>query len=550
MTTTLRVMSLHALTYCERLFYLEEVEGLYVADAAVFAGRTLHEELGEDETVTDLTLESAELGLRGRVDAVRRRDGSLFPVEHKRGRARREGKGKGKAEVWDSDRVQVGAYAVLLEMATGQPIAEGRVRYHKDSVTVRVPIDGALRAEVARATARARELSATTERPPVTKDERRCIRCSLAPICLPEEARLAFAEKSHAAELPTPVRLFPPDLEQRSLHVVTHGARVGRSGEELVVQDGTIRIASAGLREISDVVLHGFAQITTQALRACADEQIPVHLITMSGAWLGVFSGQTGRAQQRIRQYRALADETKALALARTLQLGKVSMQLGLLLRASRSDPAVRELVSPSMNGIRAALRGVVKAQSRAELMGFEGIAARYYFASLPHLVDAAIDRRFVPDGRSRRPPRDRFNALLSFGYALLCRDVHTAILRVGLEPSFGVLHAPDSQAPPLTLDLQELFRVPVVDQAVLAAVNRRTFDADADFTVVGDQVLLSETGRKKFIEVYERRKHEEYRHPVLDYSLSYARMMELEVRLLEKEWIGEPGLFARFRIR
>lgn len=547
MTTTVRVMALHALTYCERLFYLEEVEGIYVADAAVFAGRTLHEELAEDETVTDLTLESEELGLRGRVDAVRRRDGSVYPVEHKRGRARRGD--KKQPEAWDTDRIQVGAYAMLLAAADHGPMGVGRIRYHADAVTVRVPLDDALRADVHAAVARARHLARTTERPPVTTDERRCVRCSLAPVCLPEEARLAQAERT-GTDKPTPVRLFPPDLEQRSLHVVTQGARVGRSGEELVVNDGDQRIARVGLREVSDVVLHGFAQITTQALRACGDAAIPVHLVTTSGAWLGAFTGQTGRAQQRIRQYRALTDDVVALGLARTLQLGKVSMQLGLLLRASRSDKAVRDQVASQLDGIRAALRGVVRAASRAELMGHEGIAARHYFAALPHLVDAAVDPSFVPSGRSRRPPRDRFNALLSFGYALLFKDVHSAILRVGLEPGFGFLHAADSQAPPLTLDLQELFRVPMVDQAVLAAVNRRTFDAAADFRTAKDQVLLSDTGRSKLIEVYERRKHEEYRHPVLDYSLSYARMMELEVRLLEKEWSGESGLFARFRIR
>ena len=89
-----------------------------------------------------------------------------------------------------------------------------------------------------------------------------------------------------------------------------------------------------------------------------------------------------------------------------------------------------------------------------------------------------------------------------------------------------------------------------MVDVPVLGAVNRRTFDPGGDFTIAGPQVWLSDSGRPKMIEVYERRKHEEYRHPVLDYSISFARMIELEVRLLEKEWSGEPGLFARLRTR
>lgn len=95
-----------------------------------------------------------------------------------------------------------------------------------------------------------------------------------------------------------------------------------------------------------------------------------------------------------------------------------------------------------------------------------------------------------------------------------------------------------------------ELFRVPVVDIAVLGAVNRRTFDPVQHFAVTGEQVWLSDEGRRRMIEVYERRKHEEYRHSAIGYTVSYARMMELEVRLLEKEWSGEPGLFARLRIR
>src|SRR5690606_36614766 len=126
------------------------------------------------------------------------------------------------------------------------------------------------------------------------------------------------------------------------------------------------------------------------------------------------------------------------------------------------------------------------------------------------------------------RPPRDRFNALLSFGYSLLYRDVVSALLRVGLEPSFGILHQPRSAAYPLALDLMESFRVPIVDMAVLGAVNRRTFEPDAHFTITGKQVWLSDEGRKRLIAVYERRKHEEYRHPAVGYTLSYARMMEL----------------------
>ncbi|WP_460205019.1 CRISPR-associated endonuclease Cas1 [Scytonema sp. NUACC21] len=151
---------------------------------------------------------------------------------------------------------------------------------------------------------------------------------------------------------------------------------------------------------------------------------------------------------------------------------------------------------------------------------------------------------------RNRRPPKDRFNSLLGFGYALLMKDVMNAILTVGLEPAFGFYHQPRSQAAPLALDLIEIFRVPLVDMAIMASINRGQWDVQADFEVRGEQVWLSETGKRKFVELYERRKQETWKHPITGYSLTYRRLMELEVRLLEKEWSGEGGLFAQLILR
>ena len=125
----------------------------------------------------------------------------------------------------------------------------------------------------------------------------------------------------------------------------------------------------------------------------------------------------------------------------------------------------------------------------------------------------------------------------------------------MGLHPGVGFYHRPRSAAQPLALDLMEMFRVPIVDMAVLGALNRRTFDADGDFIETPGKVLLNERGRGKLVETIERRLQDEWRHDVVGYSLSSARIVELEVRLLEKEWLGadgkqEGGLFARLRIR
>ncbi len=541
-TPTLRVMSLHALAYCERLFYLEEVEEIRIADAAVYAGRRLHEELAADEgEIVSLVLESETLGLRGKVDCLRRRDGWLIPYEHKRGRS---AKGDTGPQVWPSDRLQLCAYTMLLEEHTGRPIKEARIRYHADNTTVKVPVDEQARADVLQAVVRARALSASVERPPVTDNDWLCLRCSLAPVCLPEEERLARDGDWE------PVRLFPPDRERQTVHGTTQGARIGRSGETLTITGTDQQKQAFPVREVGELVIHGHAQISTQAIHLCASQEIGVHWFTRGGRYVSGLVSSASPVQRRIRQFEALRDPGLLFRLGRRLVIARASSQLGFLLRASRRKDRKALGIDGAVQGLRNALRAISYAEGIDSLRGHEGDAGRHYFSGFPCLLRDDLDDRLCFNGRSRRPPRDPINALLSFGYALLYRDVLQAIMTVGLEPAFGFFHRPRSAAHPLALDLMELFRVPLWDMPLVASVNRLQWDVEEDFTHAGKRFWLSDVGRKKAIEVYERRKEDHWKHPVTGYSLSYARLVELEARLLEKEWAGEPGLFARMRLR
>ena len=591
MSTSLPIHGLHALAYCERLYYLENVEQLRVADARVFAGRRLHVELErkEDEgEVLTMALESERWGLIGKVDCIRRRDGQLIPYEHKRGRAARSA--TGEAEAWWSDKLQVFAYAALIEEHSGKSITEGRVRYHADNVMVRVVIDDDAWRLLAEAVARSRELQASVVRPPVTANERLCAKCSLAPVCLPEEARLAIADcrlriadspsrtrqpalgsagqKSAIRNPKSAIRLFPADDDRQVLHVVTQGARIGRKGDRIEISPPLDTGEPAQLypvNEVGQVVLHGFAQISTQALGFCNQHEIGVHWLTNGGRYLGSWSSGAGTVQRRIRQYKALTDPEFCLRLAKQLTEARVRSQLSFLLRASRDSDrdsdcqAVDQqpasaVLAESIATIRKLLGPMSRAKTIHSLRGYEGSIGAQYFRALPDLISDDAGEEMKPDGRSRRPPRDRTNALLSFGYSLLMKDVLNAILVVGLDPCLGFYHQPRSQAHPLALDLMELFRVTLVDLPVVGSINRRQWDADEDFTIAQgakcQQVWLSNAGRKKLIGIYERRKQDQWKHPVIGYSLSYARLIELEVRLLEKEWMNEGGLFARMRLR
>ncbi len=539
---TIRVSALHALAYCPRLFYLEEVEELYTQDAAVFAGRRLHAELEkqEDEDWEELFLESLELGLRGRVDALRTRDGQTIPYEHKRGRCHRDEDNQPQA--WESDRIQILAYACLLESALGIPIQEGRIRYHADNVLVHVPLDEAGRQAVKDAIQNANILRTSTHRPPVAENERLCSRCSLAPVCLPEEARLAHDREWQ------PIRLFPADDEREVLHVLEPGTCVGRSGDQIKISRKGEAAQKMPIRQVSQVVLHSYSQISTQALYFCKEFDVGVHWVSGGGRYIGSFDSRQGSIQRRIAQYGALSNADTCLTLAKRLVQCRGQSQRKFLMRSQRSGRA--EAVAEAIAQMQALLKLVNPAASIASLLGVEGKMAATYFGVLSELVGSEVPEALRFGDRNRRPPKDRFNALLGFGYALLLKDVMSAILAVGLEPALGFYHQPRTQAPPLALDLMEIFRVPLVDMTVMASVNRGQWDVTEDFEVRGQQVWLSNSGSRKFIQLYERRKSESWKHPLLGYSMSYRRLFELEVRLLEKEWMGEGGLFAKLVVR
>lgn len=544
----IRVMALHALSYCHRLFYLEEVEEIRLADDRVYAGRELHQSL-EDESDdpdiddrTQLELEDPALGLMGKVDAFKRRDGAWVPYEHKRGKARRD---DGVPCPWPSDRLQVIAYAALIESATGKPIAEGRVRYHADNITVRVPIDAKARADLAEAIATARRLRLSLDRPPVTENERLCVKCSLAPVCLPEEVRQDH-DPNHQA-----TRLFPPERDGATLHVLTQGATVGRSGESFTVKTPDDSPATRHpSRGIDSLLIHGFAQISTQAISLCAEEEIPVHWLTTAGRHVASLTHSAGQVQRHLRQYKALADDATCFRLAKALALAKVESQVRYLLRASRGNEESRIVIESAIRDIRASLTGMERAESIDSLRGQEGQAASAYFPALGKMLIPTIHPDLTYATRSRRPPKDRFNALLSYGYGLLHTAVMRAVLASGLEPALGFFHTPRSAAYPLVLDLMELFRVPLWDMVLVASLNRNQWHVTEDFEVTPGKVWLSDSGRRKAIGLFEARLNEQWKHPVVNYSLSYARTIELEARLLEKEWTGEPGLFARMRLR
>jgi CRISPR-associated protein Cas1 len=561
----INVMALHALMYCERLYYLEEVEKIRRANKNVYAGRRLHQKIDKGADIYSLELGSEKLGIRGKVDFIRKKSGKLVVYEYKKGRS------KDGINPWPSDRLQTIAYSLLLEDQIGEAVAEARIRYESDKKTIKVPIISKdAGRELKLAVEKAIKLRNTLTRPSITVSEGQCRSCSLSPVCLPEEERFASYAK------PNPERLYPPDDDRKVIHIIEQGVSIRKKAEQLIVYYPDKEPYALPGKEISSLVLHGNAQITTQAIHFCAANDIGIHWLSYGGYYVGALLPSAGAVQRKNRQYRAFQDHVLKANLVWRLGKAKVENQLKYALRATRSKDTIKrsseldeklskiKTVTKDLNQMDYKLDRVAedvegsgltkdnqdKLESLVEtIRGYEGIAGRYYFSLLPYILNIGRNDFLYFDGRNRRPPKDPFNALLSFGYSLLYKDCVSALIAVGLDPAFGFYHRPRSSAYPLALDLMDLFRVLLWDVPFIGSVNRKQWSQD-DFSITKPKVWLNDSGRRKAIKIYESRKQQRWKHPVLNYSLSYARTLELEAKLLEKEWTGAPGLFAKLRLR
>jgi len=297
------------------------------------------------------------------------------------------------------------------------------------------------------------------------------------------------------------------------------------------------------------VNLMGNVQISTQAVQALCEAEVPVCYFSMGGWFYGITMGLNQKnVFLRRSQFRLSEEESFARSIARRLVAGKIRNQRTLLQR-NHVEPDRQTLAALKEMAERAE-----EGRSLEELLGIEGNAARLYFGDFAGMIkpDEDVepgDLRFDVTGRNRRPPRDPVNALLSLGYSLLAKDLTVASYAVGFDPYVGFYHQPRFGRPALALDVMEPFRPLVVDSAVLTAINTGMVTA-RDFVRVGGSVALTASGRKGFFRAYELRMDTLVTHPLFDYRVSYRRMLEIQARLLARVLQGEIGEYPVFTTR
>jgi len=545
---------LNELVYCPRLYYLEHVAGEWEASSDTISGARVHRrvdkgrgDLPPPDSVPDgftsrsVTVASPSLGVVAKADLVEADGDEVTPVDYKRGAAPDPGRVPGG--VWPADRVQVAAQVLALR-AEGYSCPGAVVYYAASKARVDVPVGDAEEAEVRWAVSEARRLQDETLPPPPLVDSPKCPRCSLAPICLPDETNaLREPEVVPAAPLR---RLIPPDDERAPIYVQTPGSVLGKNGDVLEVRAHDGSKTSLRLSEISHVNVFGAVQVTTGLIQDLCKREIGVSFFSGGGWYYGALGGvATINVQTRIAQFRVASDKAASLALARSFVTSKILNSRTLVRRnAEQPDQAV-------LDKLKALAEQSEGAQGLDELLGIEGLAARIYFGSFSQLLSPRTreTEAFDFDGRNRRPPRDPLNALLSFGYALLLRDVRVALIAAGFDPTVGFYHQPRPGRPALALDLMEEFRPLLADSAVLSAVNTEVV-TEGDFVRAAGAVNLSEKGRKAFTGAYERRVRQEITHPLFGYKLDYRRVLQVQARLLARAVTGEIPSYPGFQTR
>lgn len=306
------------------------------------------------------------------------------------------------------------------------------------------------------------------------------------------------------------------------------------------------------LHHLGTVVCFGPVSVSVPLMHRLADDGIALVLLDASGRFKARLEGATsGNALLRRAQHATSQDDAFALPLARRIVAGKLRNQRHVLLRGARDakDESDRRNLIRAAQNLAASQRSLPAAQTLDAVRGVEGEAARGYFAALNYLIRPDLRERFAMDGRTRQPPRDRMNALLSFLYAMCMNDCRSACEAAGLDPQIGYLHALRPGRAALALDLIEEFR-PLADRLALTLVNRLQVAADAFDEREGGAVMLQSDARKAVVVAFQERKRDELTHPLLSESVPLGLVPLVQARLLARHVRGETPEYPPFALR
>lgn len=500
--------------FCPRRAWLESVGERAEYSGQMAEGVAAHERVDEPTTKAAAVIRAMDvrheaLGFHGRIDRVEMLShDTVRLIEHKATPVKRQ------AQVSDANRIQLALQSMALE-DQGLTVADAEVFFSTHHRRVPVEIDRETRAEAAAAVEATRQVMFAGSAPEPLVDDPRCMRCSHAAVCLPEERQEAEIQR----------RIWTPDPAADVLHLTTPGSRASLSSRRVVVSKGDEKLASIPVERVAAVVVHGNVDLSGALLREMMWRDLPVVWCTGYGrvvGWSRSASAPNGGAR-----HQQFADSHDGrIDLARQFVAGKLSNQATILRRFGGDSAAVTQ--------IRSLAKEAKSCTSERRLFGIEGQAAAVYFSRFTTMLTPTASDAFGAEfpGRVGRGAIDPLNIALNYGYGLLLTEVLRAVISCGLDPSAGFLHSSGRNKPALALDVMEEFRAPLVDSTIIGAINNGELKSSSFTDVLGSH-RLTQDGRKKLIAAFERRVSTEFTHPVFGYRISWRRAIQVQARMV-----------------
>lgn len=327
-----------------------------------------------------------------------------------------------------------------------------------------------------------------------------------------------------------------------TLYITSENSYLALDGENVVVLEDKTEIGRLPLHNLEGIVSFGYRGTSPALMGACAERNISLCYLTPQGKFLARVSGKTrGNVILRQQQYDSSKEEAQSLEIAKTCILGKVYNARGVLERGIR-DHSLQidvEKVKAASAFMKNSLEMIRDCQSKEQLRGYEGEAASIYFGVLDELI-LQQKKDFYFHGRSKRPPMDNVNALLSFVYTLLTNSITSALESVGLDPYVGYLHTERPGRASLSLDLVEELRAVLADRFVLSLINKKIVSKKNFSHKENGAVLMDDELRRKVLTEWQNKKKETITHPYLKEKVEWGMVPFVQAMLLARYLRGD----------
>ncbi len=337
-----------------------------------------------------------------------------------------------------------------------------------------------------------------------------------------------------------------------TLYVTTPESYLMKDGENVVIRIEDKELFRIPVHNIEGIVVFNYMGASPALIGMCAERQVGLSFHTPQGRFLGRVSGPVkGNVLLRRKQYRMADDNDFCLAISKLCVMGKLFNCRNVLSRAVRDhgSPETTSSLHDAMSKQDIYLKQVKQVKSLDTLRGAEGMAANAYFFVFDNLI-VSQKEAFIFKGRSRRPPRDNVNALLSYVYTLLAHEVQSALESVGLDPYVGFYHTDRPGRISLALDIMEELRPYLADRLVLSLINRKQLGASGFFNHSGSGVVMNEETRQTILKSWQKRKQEEIKHPFLQESVPIGLLPYVQALLLARYIRGDIDNYPVFLMK